>query len=331
MVPKLLLSQHSIAPIRSLEEARLFYGRLNTPIKLEKTDRRTPFEWRMGVVSLGAITISTNWYRSAVRGWAETSEDLFTVSLPTGPVGGEISHAGVVVPLRQGHTGYLGSPSLPTDARLGSGFQSIQIVVRRPAMEAALAALIDAPGQKPLKFEPRLSLGSGPGAGFLRLARFLVEEIEQSEGLLTSPLVSTHFADALLYSLLQGQPHNYAALLRAHPRAAEPRHVLQVAEYLEAHAAEPISLARLAALSGVSARAIHAGFQKYRGCSPLEFLRERRLMLARTRLLSSPEATVTQIALSCGFEHLGRFSLQYRARFGESPAETRRRAHGRLR
>jgi transcriptional regulator GlxA family with amidase domain len=32
--------------------------------------------------------------------------------------------------------------------------------------------------------------------------------------------------------------------------------------------------------------------------------------------------------MECGFGHLGRFSIDYRARFGESPKETRRRATG---
>jgi transcriptional regulator GlxA family with amidase domain len=58
----------------------------------------------------------------------------------------------------------------------------------------------------------------------------------------------------------------------------------------------------------------------------MEFLRSRRLELARTRLLSSPESTVTEIALDCGFGHLGRFSIQYRAHFGEGPLQTRSRA-----
>jgi AraC-like DNA-binding protein len=326
MVPRLLLPQNAIAPIRSLEEARLFYGKLNTPIKLESIDRATPFEWHMGVASLGAITISNNWYRSAVRGWAESSEDLFTVSIPTGPVGGEITHGGTVVSLRQGHTGYLGSPLLPTDARLGSGFQSIQLSLRRTTMSAAFEALSGIKMRAPLRFEPKIMLGSGAGASFLRLINYVVSEMSQREGLLTSPFLAQNFSDAILSYLIQDQPHNYTALLHAPTRAAEPQHVRLAAEYLEANATKPITITMLAALAGVSIRAIHAGFQKYRGCTPLEFLRERRLILARAELLSSHHATITEVATSCGFEHLGRFSILYRERFGETPSQTRRRA-----
>jgi transcriptional regulator GlxA family with amidase domain len=74
-------------------------------------------------------------------------------------------------------------------------------------------------------------------------------------------------------------------------------------------------------------RSLQAGFAAHRGYSAMSFLRERRLMLARTRLLMArPGTTVAQIALSCGFEHLGRFSKRYRERFGENPSESLRRA-----
>ena len=50
--------------------------------------------------------------------------------------------------------------------------------------------------------------------------------------------------------------------------------------------------------------------------------------LARARLGSGAATAVTEVALACGFEHLGRFSTRYRDRFGESPSETLRRARG---
>ena len=54
-----------------------------------------------------------------------------------------------------------------------------------------------------------------------------------------------------------------------------------------------------------------------------EKLRALRLDAARTRL-KLDDASVTEVALSVGFAHLGRFSEYYRERFGELPRETRR-------
>jgi len=55
----------------------------------------------------------------------------------------------------------------------------------------------------------------------------------------------------------------------------------------------------------------------------MEFLRELRLDKARQELLrASNGATVTDIATRNGFNHVGRFAMQYRARYGESPSVT---------
>jgi transcriptional regulator GlxA family with amidase domain len=102
-------------------------------------------------------------------------------------------------------------------------------------------------------------------------------------------------------------------------------YVRQAAEYLEANLARRVRLAQLVSLTGVSGRSIQLGFQRHRGCSPLAFLRARRLEQARTMLLLGIPSTVTDVALACGFEHLSRFAALYRSRFGELPVETRER------
>ena len=40
---------------------------------------------------------------------------------------------------------------------------------------------------------------------------------------------------------------------------------------------------------------------------------------------AQPEESVTEIAMSWGFSHMGRFSVEYRKRFGEPPSDTLRR------
>jgi transcriptional regulator GlxA family with amidase domain len=50
------------------------------------------------------------------------------------------------------------------------------------------------------------------------------------------------------------------------------------------------------------------------------------LQIARDELLRADgEVNVTTVALRHGFAHLGRFSVQYQAAFGESPNATLRR------
>jgi transcriptional regulator GlxA family with amidase domain len=40
---------------------------------------------------------------------------------------------------------------------------------------------------------------------------------------------------------------------------------------------------------------------------------------------ADPGDCVTRIATDCGFSQLGRFAVEYRQRFGESPSETLKR------
>ena len=72
------------------------------------------------------------------------------------------------------------------------------------------------------------------------------------------------------------------------------------------------------------------GFQEAFGMSPVAYHKRLRLNGARRQLLrASPhETTVTQVALDWGFDHFGRFSVDYRQLFSESPISTLRKRRG---
>jgi AraC-like DNA-binding protein len=127
-------------------------------------------------------------------------------------------------------------------------------------------------------------------------------------------------------TLLGAQPHNHSHARAARPALLLPRHVRRVEEYLQAHAHEPISVDQLAALSGVSLRSLYAGFKQFCGVSPMQYLKQLRLERARAELMGHTQIdTVAGIALRWGFDHLGRFAIDYKKRFGESPSQTLRR------
>jgi transcriptional regulator GlxA family with amidase domain len=102
-------------------------------------------------------------------------------------------------------------------------------------------------------------------------------------------------------------------------------HALRRAEeYLRAHVAAPVALAHVAEAAGVSIRTLSRAFRKHHGMGPIRFLATLRFEAAKSALLAaSPEETsVTRVALAHGFASLGRFAVQYRLRFGESPSQT---------
>ena len=88
-----------------------------------------------------------------------------------------------------------------------------------------------------------------------------------------------------------------------------------------------LSIAEIAQLLLISPRELQRAFQAVHGCRPLQFIREQRLNWIRTRLLQGRKSeNVTTIATRFGVTELGRFSAEYRARFGELPSATLSRA-----
>jgi AraC family transcriptional regulator, ethanolamine operon transcriptional activator len=97
--------------------------------------------------------------------------------------------------------------------------------------------------------------------------------------------------------------------------------------WIDAHLERPITVGRLCQVAGVGERALQKAFESRRGMSPMRFVAERRLAVAR-RLLTVADSNhdVTRVAMSLGFGHTGRFAMLYRQAFGESPSQSRQRA-----
>lgn len=111
---------------------------------------------------------------------------------------------------------------------------------------------------------------------------------------------------------------------------ALPAGLRRVLEWLRGHLSESVQLDRLADIAGVRPRTLEAHFRMFLGTTPLGWVRQMRLALARRELLhADPDTSVTDVALSAGFTQLGRFSVQYRRVFGESPSSTIRQSQRR--
>ena len=85
-----------------------------------------------------------------------------------------------------------------------------------------------------------------------------------------------------------------------------------------------VSLADLCAATGVSQSTLYRAFNAVCGEPPLAYFYKRRLTEARRRLVNSPayRGAVKRAALAAGFTEFGRFSVDYRQLFGESPSAT---------
>ncbi len=223
-------------------------------------------------------------------------------------------------------TAALYSPTCFAQVMTGTNSKSFHLKLDRKALESHLENLTGVTVHGPVIFEPCLSLTTNGGALLKDLIRLLVQHLDTSDGLLRSPLVIANLEDMLMMTLLTFHSHNHSVRFEGKPPALVPRQVKLVEDYIHANADQPITMKDLVAVANISARSIHQAFSKYRGYSPKSLLRSVRLERARERLLTADTGeSVTGIAFDCGFGHLGRFSTDYRKRFGELPSQTLRK------
>lgn len=209
--------------------------------------------------------------------------------------------------------------TIPKDAE-----HHVLITSRHKIMECCAKLLgYEIPGF--LDFDVGVDLDTPTGNSWLRLLEYVEAELSDPAALIRqSPMAWRQFEQSLLTGLLLSHRHTYTDALLRPQSAAVPFYVKRAEAYIEAHFTEPLSLADIAAHAGVSARSLQNGFQSFRGMTPMAFLRSMRLQHVHRALLAADPAiaTVTEIALSCGFGHMGEFGALYKRTFGETPKQT---------
>jgi AraC-like DNA-binding protein len=202
----------------------------------------------------------------------------------------------------------------------------IQLALNNDALRSQLAALLGEPVDGAPDFAPALDLTTGHGKSLARYVLMAAIDLNQPESVLLNPLTMTAFEQMIMHGLLLSHPHSHSDLLRRRERPIAPRDVKRAIDYIEDHLEATIALADLVAASGVPGRTLLKHFRDSKGVSPMRYLRNARFEQVRNALTrAEPGESVTAIAMSWGFNHMGRFAVDYRNRFGESPSETLRR------
>ena len=135
--------------------------------------------------------------------------------------------------------------------------------------------------------------------------------------------------DDMLYRIVAVMlaPEALTAAFARGPTSPSSAAISRVTDYIVGHLDRPITSSDLERVSGLSTRTLQVAFRKAHGCSPREWIRRRRLTVARERLLAADTSTtVAVVALTTGFTRLSSFAAAYTQRFGESPSATLARA-----
>jgi AraC-like DNA-binding protein/mannose-6-phosphate isomerase-like protein (cupin superfamily) len=114
-------------------------------------------------------------------------------------------------------------------------------------------------------------------------------------------------------------------LARCYASDRDPRSqgLLEIADaiaHLEIHYADPITLAELVEISGMSRRNLLRTFEAAMGESPIQYLIQLRIRKACEQLRTS-SASITDVAMNVGFDDSNYFSRKFRDVMGVSPRD----------
>ncbi|MFJ5777045.1 helix-turn-helix transcriptional regulator [Streptomyces sp. NPDC093094] len=200
------------------------------------------------------------------------------------------------------------------------------ITMLDPALLADVAAA--RPGRRP---EPVRLTGHRPrsaaAADRLRATVGYLRDHVLADGTLADqPLVVSTATQHLAATVLAAFPSTALTEPTSGDRLdAHPAALRRALAHIDDHAAEPVTVAEIAAAAHITVRALQYAFRKHLDTTPLAHLRRVRLAHAHQDLRTADAGdgvTVTAIAARWGFHHPGRFAAVYRAAYHRSPQRT---------
>jgi AraC-like DNA-binding protein len=208
------------------------------------------------------------------------------------------------------------------------GHARLTLRLKQEALVQKLTTLLGVRPKGELSFEPAIAACEPYTQGLLRLMFFLSQQLDSTASKLPSA-VYVELEQAVQIAFLWASRHNFSHALLREEKAPASAIVDRLEEYIEAHWQEAITVDRLVAEAGVSARSVFRAFELARGYSPMAFAKAVRLRHARAALMSGdPSTSVTATAFKCNFASPGHFARDYRNAFGELPSQTVSRMRG---
>jgi AraC-like DNA-binding protein len=106
--------------------------------------------------------------------------------------------------------------------------------------------------------------------------------------------------------------------------SSDPR-LESLLDFIGLHLYEPLCLQQLEEQSNYSRRTLHYLFDQRFGCSPMQWIRQLRMSQAYERLsLATPQETVKNVAVECGYRSLSQFGLDFQRAYGRRPSDVLR-------
>jgi AraC-like DNA-binding protein len=203
-------------------------------------------------------------------------------------------------------------------------FAGLFVTIDTAEIERALALWT---GGAPVRWDPstrELGTRGGPGATLREAIRSCAALIDSADDLQADDFRRFGLAEILVQATALALRETVGSCEEP-VHEASSRQVEAALAFMESRLDQPLRLTDIAEAVGLSPRALQAAFQRERGRSPMQQLRERRLVATHRALSNArPGDTVAGVARAHGFMNLGDFSVSFRQRFGRPPSRVLR-------
>ncbi|UXJ50040.1 AraC family transcriptional regulator [Pseudomonas citronellolis] len=315
------LNRDALLHSQDLDETRRLVASVFCEHRLELRQAATRLDYRHQHLRTEQLSFSSMRYGAEVHIRPGELGSFYLVQLPF--AGHDRQRIGRRELLSDSLHGSIHAPDESLEMNWSGDCQKLVVRIERGALERHAGALLDHDLRQPLAFHPLMDLRNPAGAVWGQTARQLFDVLQRAPQLFEMPLVRAQFEQTLMTTLLTWQPNSLSERLGEPSAQVLPRHVKRAVDYIQAHAEQPISVETLAAIAGVSGRSIYHGFQRFLGVSPMRYLRDVRMERVHQDLKDPRQpARVTEILARWGFFQFGRFAIEYRQRYAETPRQT---------
>lgn len=315
------LDEYEVLHSRDLDEVRERVASFYCPHSLYLKSTRGRLDTRYHRVSFGYISFNYLSYGADVSVVPGEFERFYMIELPLS--GSACINYGKNSVRSEASVGAVVSSTQPVSSEWSGDAKRLMVQIESEIMERYATSILGHPLKNPLDFDLELDLSSGIGCGLRSYVEYIIHQINEDNYFDKYHLVRRQVMRSILAMLLNGQANNYSEEMKAIEIPGAPKHIQRAYDYIMAHYDEDIGIDDIVRVSGVSARALFAGFKRYKGVSPMVALKTRRLQAVYDELkLLAPGETITRIAYKWGFSHMGNFSKDYQKMFGELPSET---------
>lgn len=188
----------------------------------------------------------------------------------------------------------------------------------------SLCLVLDVPGGHWLSSR----LGERAGAGLRLFERPAQHPLSAAQQRLIGWLADSAVEDGALAQ--QGAALLLTSLVEPAAAVSTPARLEALLRYIDQHLAYPLGITDLAQQAGLSPSRLHAAFLAGIGCSPMTYVRQRRLERGR-QLLSETTRPVSDIAAAVGYASQSAFTAALGRAYGTTPRRVRQEMRDKIR